>query len=190
VSGVAPVANWWERLAPDPGSRLVFVSHATHDGAAAQQVVRTLESAGLRCWIAPRDIPPGRSWANAIVDGIGQCRVLVVLVSARSMESPEVQREVGIASREGKHMLSVRLDRRAELTGPMAYFLGPLQWIDATARPLGPQLDPLPAAVGQLLGMPVSKRRTAAPKRRRRDEDDGRGSPSLDELLRRGPRSR
>jgi hypothetical protein len=187
---MAPSAKWWDRnRGPGPGARHVFISHASYDRAPADQVVRTLETAGVPCWIAPRDIPAGRTWASAVVDGIHECPVLIVLLTERSSASPEVHREVQLASHDGKQMLPVRLDPRAHLAGPLAYFLSSIQWIDATARPLGPQLDPLPAAVGRLLGMPVADVRRRGPARRDRDTDDGRGTVSLDELLRRGPRS-
>ena len=40
----------------------VFLSHAAADRAAALAVLDGLERAGIRCWIAPRDVP-------AIADG-------------------------------------------------------------------------------------------------------------------------
>lgn len=178
---MAQVARWWEE------SPAVFVSHASHDSAMADLVVRALESAGLRCWVAPRDIPAGRSWANAIVDGVASCPVLVVLLTGYSAASPEVQREVELASDGRKHMLTVRLDTRAELSGPLAYFLTSIQWIDATARPLGPQLPPLLEAVRGYLGRQAPPPSTRPPGRSERDRDPPAGD--LDALLRRGPRT-
>jgi hypothetical protein len=42
----------------------VFVSYSSRDSATALAVVSALETAGIRCWMAPRDIKAG--------DGIGQ----------------------------------------------------------------------------------------------------------------------
>jgi hypothetical protein len=149
-----------------------------------------LETADLQCWIAPRDIPPGHSWATAIVDGINACSVLVLLLTERSAGSPEVHREVELASNGRKQMLTVRLDPRAQLSGPLAYFLASIQWIEATGRPLGRHLDPLLAAVEGCLGRPAVQPKKSGPRRRGRDEDDGRGALDLDILLRRGQRER
>ena len=41
----------------------LFVSHVTEDRAAASQVVEELERRGVRCWIAPRNVQPGKPFA-------------------------------------------------------------------------------------------------------------------------------
>jgi len=48
----------------------VFISYATADQTVAQMVCATLEKQGIRCWMAPRDLLPGRTWAAAIIDAI------------------------------------------------------------------------------------------------------------------------
>ena len=53
--------RWSSRKA---GMRDVFVSYATEDRSTAEAVCAALEAKGLRCWIAPRDIHPGRSGAR------------------------------------------------------------------------------------------------------------------------------
>jgi hypothetical protein len=45
----------------------VFVSYSSRDKAIADSVVHWLESAGVRCWIAPRDPVPGRNYGAQIV---------------------------------------------------------------------------------------------------------------------------
>ena len=45
----------------------VFVSYPTIDKKTADAVVHSLETAGIRCWIAPRDIAPGTEFATGIV---------------------------------------------------------------------------------------------------------------------------
>src|ERR1700738_1390409 len=39
----------------------VFISHSTRDKTVADSVCSTLESVGIHCWMAPRDVRPGRS---------------------------------------------------------------------------------------------------------------------------------
>ena len=48
----------------------VFVSYSTKDKPVADAVVTGLESNGIRCWFAPRDVTPGTSWGHAIADAI------------------------------------------------------------------------------------------------------------------------
>ena len=38
----------------------VFVSYSTNDKPVADAIVSRLEQAGIRCWVAPRDIIPGQ----------------------------------------------------------------------------------------------------------------------------------
>jgi TIR domain len=48
----------------------VFISHSKKDKAIADAICEHLESAGARCWIAPRDIEAGTEWTEGIMRGI------------------------------------------------------------------------------------------------------------------------
>ena len=63
---------WREPLAFRPMAHDVFISHSSKDKIAADAACAVLESHGLRCWIAPRDATPGKSWAAAIVQAINR----------------------------------------------------------------------------------------------------------------------
>jgi hypothetical protein len=43
-----------------------FISYATADKTVADAACAVLEAAGIRCWVAPRDISPGREYAAEI----------------------------------------------------------------------------------------------------------------------------
>jgi hypothetical protein len=62
---------------------MVFISHSSKDRATADTICAHLESAGITCWIAPRDIEPGATWTKGIMQGLDACRVLIL--SSRSM---------------------------------------------------------------------------------------------------------
>ena len=47
-----------------------FISYSHRDRLAADAACAGLEAAGIRCWIAPRDIAPGKEWAEGIIFGI------------------------------------------------------------------------------------------------------------------------
>ena len=49
---------------PEP---FLFVSHVTEDRAAALKIVDELERRGIPCWIAPRNIEPGKPFDDEIV---------------------------------------------------------------------------------------------------------------------------
>ena len=64
------------------------------------------------------------------MDGIRASRVFLVLLSEASGNSPHVRREVERASNLGKTVLPVRI-QDIEPHGPIEYFVGSRQWIDA-----------------------------------------------------------
>ena len=71
----------------------VFLSHSSKNKTVADAVCATLEGRGIRCWVAPRDIPAGANWGAAIIDGIAGSKVMVVILSSDSNISPQVMRE-------------------------------------------------------------------------------------------------
>ena len=48
----------------------VFISYSSKDKAIADAICATMEQAGVRCWIAPRDILPGMNWGASIVQAL------------------------------------------------------------------------------------------------------------------------
>jgi hypothetical protein len=52
----------------------VFISHSSKDQATADAICKHLESAGIKCWIAPRDIEVGSDWTKGIMRGLAGCR--------------------------------------------------------------------------------------------------------------------
>ena len=58
----------------------------------ADVVCASLEAEKIHCWVAPQDALTGQSSGEAIVDAINNCRVMVVILSAHSNNSPQVSR--------------------------------------------------------------------------------------------------
>lgn len=112
----------------------VFISHkTTEDGSIANRLVASLESRGLKCWIAPRDISAGQNYASAIVDGIRSSSVFLMLFSRYANESPDIVREVHQASSCKMPILTVRLDD-AKFSPALSYFLSLPQGIGPFGR--------------------------------------------------------
>jgi hypothetical protein len=75
----------------------VFISYATQDHTLAHATCAELEASGISCWIAPRDIVPGTTYAAAITHAIEDARVFVLVFSEHANESRHVQRELDLA---------------------------------------------------------------------------------------------
>ena len=81
-------------LRSHPPREYVFISYSTKDRERAYAVRSLLESAGIRCWMAPRDIPSSSNYAYVIERAISDCAVFLFLVSHDSVRSVWVQKEV------------------------------------------------------------------------------------------------
>jgi adenylate cyclase len=144
------------------GGREVFLSYASRDEASAQRICAFLENDGVPVWMAPRDVPAGALYADAIVRAINACRTLVLVLSRDSVDSSHVGKEIERASSKRKAVVAVRLDA-TELTPSLEYFLSESQWIDARAG-LEPALPKLAEGVRRLgvASVPAAARRATA----------------------------
>lgn len=126
--------------------RTAFISHASEDVAVADELCTHLEQAGIPCWVAPRDVTPGRDYASEIIDGIEACPVFVLLLSSAANRSSFVTRELERAASKGKRVFPVRIadvlpDRDKEL------FVSSAHWIDALQPPRAAQWERLARAI-------------------------------------------
>ena len=128
----------------------VFISYSAKDKAIADAVCLNLEAEGIACWIAPRNIAIGETWASAIGGAINDCRIMVLILSARSAASKDVAREVNSADSERKIILPFWTED-IELAKPLDYYLRNTYRVDARAPGLGQHLPALVNAVKHLL---------------------------------------
>lgn len=106
----------------------VFISYASHDVAAASALVAALEAAGVGCWIAARDVPPGGNYQAEIAGAIRAARGVVLLFSEAANGSAEVLKELSLASAAGVAVYPVRMGAAAP-GAAMAYELATRQWV-------------------------------------------------------------
>jgi TIR domain len=139
-----------------------FISYSSKDKTAADAACAVLERAGVRCWIAPRDIRPGQEYGHAIIEAIDQCRVMVLIFSANANDSRQIHREIERAVSKGVPIIPLRIEEVVP-TRSMEYFLGAIHWLDALTPPLEKHLQQLAEAVKALLQIDIS--RPAAPLR-------------------------
>jgi hypothetical protein len=128
----------------------VFISYSHVDKATADATCATLERAGIRCWIAPRDITPGDEWSAAIIKAIDQCRVIVLIFSSSANNSRQIRREVERAINAGVPLVPVRIENVAP-TESLAYFMSTVHWLDALTPPIENHLHKLAESIKALL---------------------------------------
>ncbi len=88
----------------------VFISYSSKNNTTAQAICRELEQNGIRCWIAPRDIPMGAKYASVIAQAIKSCRVTVLVFSKMSVLSPWVEKEINLALSNRKVIIPYKID--------------------------------------------------------------------------------
>lgn len=128
----------------------VFISYSSKDKNVADAACHYMEAAGIRVWMAPRNIEPGQEWGEAIVRGIEEARVLLLVFSANSNSSGQVKREVELAVNRGLMILPFRIEDILP-SGSMEYFIGPHHWLDAMTPPVERHLKVLTEKVQFLL---------------------------------------
>jgi hypothetical protein len=147
----------------------VFISYATDDSVVAERICQLLERQGVPCWVAPRDVPPGCEWPEAITKAIANAPALVLVLSEHANQSDFVVREVSLAADRPIPVFPVRI-REVAPSGRVALFIGAVQWLDAFTPPIDQQIAKLAEAIRPLIGEgpelpppppPASQRRTA-----------------------------
>jgi TolB-like protein/Tfp pilus assembly protein PilF len=144
----------------------VFISHASKDKPIADAICEQLESEGIKCWIAPRDIEAGSDWTEGIIRGIDSCRVFVVVFSQSANASEHVRREVAKAVSLGLAVIPFRTEE-VNPSSSLSYFLGTVHWLDAITPPLPKHLKALTERVRQMLASgprPVAKESQEKPR--------------------------
>src|SRR3954470_21146617 len=140
----------------------VFISHSTKDKAVSDAVCAALENGGIRCWVAPRDVQPGRSFAGEITRAIQESKIMVLIFSAHSNNSEQVLREVQLAVKAHLHIVQLRIED-VRLNDDLEYFLSTPHWLDALTPPLENHLRRLETSVKTLLDGPTTERAARSP---------------------------
>jgi AAA+ ATPase superfamily predicted ATPase len=128
----------------------VFISYSSKNKNVADDVCATIENRKIRCWIAPRDVPPGLPYAAALVSAINDSKVFVLVLSEGSNSSGAVMREVEEAVGSGIPIIPLRIED-IEPTEAMRYYIKSLHWIDAMDPPLEKHLGKLADSVQAIL---------------------------------------
>ena len=129
----------------------VFISYSLKDKQIADAACVVLETNGIRCWIAPRDIVPGRDWGGSIMEAIRGSGAMVLIFSANANTSAQIKREVERAINKGIPVIPFRIEDVAP-SDTLEYFISTPHWLDAFTPPMEPHLAYLAEVARQIVG--------------------------------------
>ena len=144
-----------------------FISYASSDAAVAERICNALETAGISCWIAPRNIPAGVDYPKAIVEAVKSATVFVLILTDHAAASRHVLSEVGHAFNDKKRIIPFRISRQP-LPEDLEYFLSLPQWLDAPDGCTDQNLKQLvEATLAAVAGKPIPRPERPAGVRRK-----------------------
>jgi TIR domain len=129
----------------------VFISYSSRNKPVADAICAGLEAEKVRCWIAPRDVLPGQNYGEAIVHGIANCRVMVLVFSEATNVSQAVIREAERAMHHSKPIIPFRIEDTPMSPG-LEFFLASCHWLDAIQPPMETHIAHLARSVKGLMG--------------------------------------
>ncbi len=104
----------------------IFISYSRKDSEQALVLAERLRSSGMEVWIDQRGIEAATSWSGEIADAIRATKAFVLLLSASSTESPNVKKELGVATEVGCSLVPIEIEK-IELNRDFLYHLAGLQ---------------------------------------------------------------
>ncbi len=108
----------------------VFISYTTPDQAMAMSIVEFLESRGISCFIAPRDIENGKSYASCLTRGIVESKTALLVASRNINASDHVLNELEIMVNKKKFILPF-FTEDFDMNDDYLYYLSRMQRIIA-----------------------------------------------------------
>ena len=108
----------------------VFISYSSKNPQVALAVCHLLEEHGIKCWMAPRNIPPGSDFGDLIDDAIKASKVFLFIYSFESVNSKWCRGELNIAFSEEKIIIPYRIDT-TPIKGAVRVMLNQRHWLDA-----------------------------------------------------------
>ena len=107
-----------------------FISYSSNDQLFADRLVDYLESKGIPCWIATRDIPSGADFTECITEAIENCQYFVLIGSESSNISRQVRNEIAMAFDMEKTIIPYKIED-FKFSDSINYYLRLKQYIHA-----------------------------------------------------------
>ena len=134
----------------------VFISHSSEDSKVAQDICTILERRNIKCWIAPRNVTPGKSFGEEIVDAIEETYATILILSENSNKSTYVRNEVERAVAKGKPIFPVRVRNVLPSKG-LELYISSSNWVDAWEPPIEQKANQLADAINVVLSRTKSE---------------------------------
>lgn len=115
-------------MSPIKSKKQVFLSFSSKEILEAKRVCALLEKNRFDCFIANRDLVPGKEYAEQLIDNMDKSGVVVLLLSRESASSPHVLREIEYAVSHKIPIIVYKLEE-VIITKSLEYFLMTHQWI-------------------------------------------------------------
>ena len=157
-----------------------FFSYSSKDVDVAMALVAALEDKGVRCWVAPRDISPGKEWGESIIEGIERSGAFVLIFSTHANVSRQVFREVERAIAKGIPVIPFRIED-VPPSKELEYFISAEHWLEAYAPPVLRHAIHLENAILRLTG--GSSRATEGGERRPKRAEAGPETPDAKQTM-------
>jgi hypothetical protein len=142
----------------------VFVSHAHKDKSIADAISEKLKSAGLKCWITPRDLSMREDWTEATRKAIAASRVVVVVLSENADAVSHIEREIAHAFYARRIIIPFRLAETLPCR-EIIFYLGDVPWCNSSNPPTEEDLETLTARVKDQMPLSDSGRGNTDPLR-------------------------
>ncbi|MDB5437376.1 MAG: hypothetical protein JWR47_3633, partial [Phenylobacterium sp.] len=107
----------------------IFISFASQDHRVAMTLCQALEGRGFKCWISSRDILPGENFQISIVRAIRNAKIMLLVFTANSNNSDEMNKELALASQNKLMVVPLRIEDVTP-NDAFAYEFATRQWID------------------------------------------------------------
>ncbi len=131
-------------------SHQVFISYSTKDHQAAMALCSGLENEKISCWIAPRDVTVGFSWAQETSDAIAGARIFIIIFSTDYNASKQAAKEVEFAVSNNLNIIPVKIED-AQPAGAMAYYLAGVQFFDCISADIQSRIGELKTIIENAL---------------------------------------
>ena len=128
----------------------VFISYTTLDKKQADMIVEYLEKHNVECFIAPRDIEGGATYATRLFKALEACHLVILVASQKTNDSDHVLNEVDIIINKKIPVLPVFIEE-FELNDELRYYIGRKQRIMAVENEFSTYLPSILSAAQEHL---------------------------------------
>jgi len=129
----------------------IFISFSFKDQAIAEKVAeQLLNKYHITYWMCTQELRGGDHFKSAIVDAIGDAKVVLMIQSGNSIASREVPKEIAVSLEKHKTVVPFVIDD-AELNGDLEYDLIGIHHVDARKPTLDERIAELALQIYALM---------------------------------------